>query len=1307
MGAGTSTTCVFPDRRYWRTCFIRGVDTNRPPIAAPGAATSGYARLVAKENWNGSKDEGWHLFLQANTAELRFARHGSAAGEDTYVGYAATALAIGAWQHVVCAYDGTMTALQASPVGLGWTLDFGAVFRSGKKDANGNWLFSLVHNGRTFELARVDDTHYRTRPDEYLRVRRLTDGSNVSPLHEYWLVESTDGTTYRFGFLENSEMLAGRYQFSPDGSQQLAWQWNLDRIRDRHGNTIELTYQKVTVPPIANPVDTTPYDQAAYPSSIRYGGNDAASPTVAHNRTITFTYVERTDWATNANFTYTQYCLKQKLDRIEMAVGGTLVRKYLFGTAYQRPLWHLQDDGTPPSPDRVQGLDKLMLVSLAEESAGGSRLPATTFTYHEGAVPGGTELLKLQLAEIQNGYGAKLRYHYEGHTPDGWWKLRRRYRIKEHRLETGLGPAAGVQSQVGLTYGYGTSYNVASSYEYRGHGDVTVTDTEGHDAKTLFYTRDAQNGKTADEVAVLQSRPYVAERWKAGATTFTTREETSWLVRDTQAGARFIAPEEVRQYQGEANRKTRFEYDAYGNRTGVKEYDYAAAVVSGWVRSRRSELFPVDTATAYVVDRVAREVLFQPSASNPVGDWVRVTQYCYDGSYRYDNPVGSTLYGGDGSARGRLTAVRRVLDDARCVDVTYDYDAFGNRTATAAYGGYGTTNGPLATADPRRTSVAYETAYHTFPETIENVLGHRETRTYDARWGVLTSSRGPNGQDPADTQGAYRAAYDFDAFGRLTQVMGPQVDGPGGAYRATTVYAYGEPTTSAAGRTTTALETRVRTDAGGTPAWRSSWQFYDGIGRVAQTYAPADDAGNVTVANTYYDGRGLAWRTTVAHTASGSGAFLESDWASFSGPDTRTQYDELRRPTLLTLPGGATTQTSYAGWAATTVDSNHHQKRSRRDALGRLVAVDEYAGTDPWTLYATTTYAYDLADQLTGVTDALRHQTRIVYDALGRKVQMADPDMGTWQYTYDAPGTLRSQTDARGQRLDFFYDALDRLVRTWYPAAWTQDTLSGGASLPTMSDLMEVRAAVDTDRVAAGLAPAAWTDPAIVPGTAIPIKAVNFTELRTRIQDLWTTAGLGSVPEFSGGTILPVLRLVKASDLPDLRTWLGQYESSPLGQTRRARVLRTYDAFDPTAGQFGRGQRTGLWDASGHATFAWDRAGQLTQETRVLDGQPYATRSAFDALGRVVQSVFPDGETLTSRYGAHGLLDQSPARSAPPSSPASPTPPSASPPASSPAAVAAPRCARPTPAWTARPRAALPSARSSPTSGSRAPARPW
>ncbi|MDJ0757038.1 MAG: polymorphic toxin-type HINT domain-containing protein [Ardenticatenaceae bacterium] len=87
-----------------------------------------------------------------------------------------------------------------------------------------------------------------------------------------------------------------------------------------------------------------------------------------------------------------------------------------------------------------------------------------------------------------------------------------------------------------------------------------------------------------------------------------------------------------------------------------------------------------------------------------------------------------------------------------------------------------------------------------------------------------------------------------------------------------------------------------------------------------------------------------------------------------------------------------------------------------------VLVVDDYTELS----FKETTYSYDTLNNLIGVEDALGNQTTIVYDALSRKIEMDDPDMGTWGYAYNPAGSLIEQTDAKGNTLCFTYDQLER-----------------------------------------------------------------------------------------------------------------------------------------------------------------------------------------------------------------------------------------------------------------------------------------
>ncbi len=100
-----------------------------------------------------------------------------------------------------------------------------------------------------------------------------------------------------------------------------------------------------------------------------------------------------------------------------------------------------------------------------------------------------------------------------------------------------------------------------------------------------------------------------------------------------------------------------------------------------------------------------------------------------------------------------------------------------------------------------------------------------------------------------------------------------------------------------------------------------------------------------------------------------------------------------------------------------------------------------------------TSYDYDLGDNLTSVTDAVGNQTTIIYNELGQKISMNDPDMGYWTYGYDSSGNLVRQTDAKDQRICFYYDAANRLQGKYHQGSGAGDcsALPTGTALATYS----------------------------------------------------------------------------------------------------------------------------------------------------------------------------------------------------------------------------------------------------------------
>ena len=76
----------------------------------------------------------------------------------------------------------------------------------------------------------------------------------------------------------------------------------------------------------------------------------------------------------------------------------------------------------------------------------------------------------------------------------------------------------------------------------------------------------------------------------------------------------------------------------------------------------------------------------------------------------------------------------------------------------------------------------------------------------------------------------------------------------------------------------------------------------------------------------------------------------------------------------------------------------------------------------------STTYGYDVAGNLTSVTDPVGNTISYDVNLAGWRTAMDDPDAGARVYGYDAAGNQTSATDAAGDTVVTVYDALDRPI---------------------------------------------------------------------------------------------------------------------------------------------------------------------------------------------------------------------------------------------------------------------------------------
>jgi YD repeat-containing protein len=122
-------------------------------------------------------------------------------------------------------------------LGAGWSLNDNCIIRN-VRYTPGNTSddrFILTLDGSSYELIYVEeDGLYHTEIESFMKISRNTTNSNL--FGEYWNVITSDGTTYRFGYNNDSE------QRNSVEARDYVSKWWMDLVEDVNGNQIEYHY---------------------------------------------------------------------------------------------------------------------------------------------------------------------------------------------------------------------------------------------------------------------------------------------------------------------------------------------------------------------------------------------------------------------------------------------------------------------------------------------------------------------------------------------------------------------------------------------------------------------------------------------------------------------------------------------------------------------------------------------------------------------------------------------------------------------------------------------------------------------------------------------------------------------------------------------------------------------------------------------------------------------------------------------------------------------------------------------------------
>ncbi|MEZ6132743.1 MAG: CARDB domain-containing protein [Planctomycetaceae bacterium] len=167
---------------------------------------------------------------------------------------------------------------------------------------------------------------------------------------------------------------------------------------------------------------------------------------------------------------------------------------------------------------------------------------------------------------------------------------------------------------------------------------------------------------------------------------------------------------------------------------------------------------------------------------------------------------------------------------------------------------------------------------------------------------------------------------------------------------------------------------------------------------------------------------------------------------SASGDTIRYEYDARGNTTAIFYPDGTSENAVFDGQGNLVSQTNRRNQTINFEYdsdgnLTRRVYPDSTEATFTYDSHGnrltatddlgTTTFAYDAADRVTGITYPGGRSLSYTYDAGGRRTSMTDHDGNVVNYTYDSLGRLTGLTDGLGAAMvSYTYDSLSQIVRS-------------------------------------------------------------------------------------------------------------------------------------------------------------------------------------------------------------------------------------------------------------------------------------
>ena len=297
---------------------------------------------------------------------------------------------------------------------------------------------------------------------------------------------------------------------------------------------------------------------------------------------------------------------------------------------------------------------------------------------------------------------------------------------------------------------------------------------------------------------------------------------------------------------------------------------------------------------------------------------------------------------------------------------TYLYNSQGNKVSQ-------TVSGSKITTATTRFGYSSDGKFQT---SVTDATGLTSKKTYDARFGTVTSATSPAG---------ITTRWYYDNIGRKLRER--RADGTSTAW----LYKwYGSANiNSSYVHYVTTLRSAVP----------NSYVYFDSLGRERTSFTTTLGGKRLRTSFKYFNKKGEVYKERLPYIEGvGTIGYIN------------TTYDNYGRPTQVSKPGPSgvtqTTKSTYKDFTTTITNPAGIEKQVVKNAMGQVMHTTDAYGES---VASKMTYEYDALGQLKKTTDQAGNKISMYYDAQGNKTSMNDPDLGVWQYRYRADGKLDTQ----------------------------------------------------------------------------------------------------------------------------------------------------------------------------------------------------------------------------------------------------------------------------------------------------------